>query len=205
MLVRTQFPLVTIAMAVAVAVALATGSPARADENLLHGPHPFIKDNELALHVLIASGSGDSMSGGKLAVDYGYKLTGGWIPLWLALALNVQRGGCNQSPSLGACGQNSGDMFETLAGVRWAFATPIPLVPYVGGLGGLAFGFPNGASAGAGLMARAVGGANYFFFDWLGVGAQVGFSIGSLNYDNTFTGSHTYQLFDVGGGLVFQF
>ena len=84
-------------------------------------------------------------------------------------------------------------------------ATPIPLVPFVGGAAGLAFGFPNGASAGAGLMVRAVGGANYFFFDWLGFGAQVGFSFGSLGYDSTFTGSHTYEVLDVGGGLVFQF
>jgi hypothetical protein len=199
---RIQFPLV---IAAAAGVALASSTPARADENLLHGPHPFIKENELAVHVLVASGGGDSMSGGKLTFDYGYKLTGGWVPLWLNFGLNVQRGGCNQSPSLGACGQNSGDLFETLAGVRWAFATPIPLVPYVGGAAGLVFAFPNGASAGAGLIARAVGGANYFFFDWLGFGAQVGVSLGSIGYDSTFAGSHTYQVFDVGGGLVFQF
>jgi len=199
---RIQFPLVIVAAA---ALALASSAPARADENLLHGPHPFIRDNELSLHILIASGSGDSMSGGKLAIDYGYKLSGGWIPMWLALALNVQRGACNQTPSVGACGQDTGDMFETLAGVRWAFATPIPLVPYVGAGAGFAFAFPNGASAAAGPMLRGVGGANYFFFDWLGVGGQVGFSVGTLGYDNTFTGSHTYQVFDVGGGLVFQF
>ncbi len=192
-------------MIAAVALALASSTPARADENLLHGPHPFLRDNELAVHILIASGSGDSMSGGKLAIDYGYKLTGGWIPMWLGLALNVQRGACNQSPSLGDCGQDTGDMFETLAGVRWAFATPIPLVPYVGAAAGLAFAFPNGASAAAGPMVRGVGGADYFFFDWLGVGGQVGFSLGSLGYDNTFNGSHAYQVFDVGGGLVFQF
>ena len=199
---RIQFPLVIATIA---ALALAGSAPARADENLLHGPHPFIRDNELAVHILVASGSGDSMSGGKLAIDYGYKLTGGWIPMWLGLALNIQRGACNQSPSVGMCGQDSGDMFETLAGVRWAFATPIPLVPYVGAGAGLAFAFPNGASAGAGPMLRGVGGANYFFFDWLGIGGQVGFSLGTIGYDNTFTGSHAYQVFDVGGGLVFQF
>jgi hypothetical protein len=54
-------------------------------------------------------------------------------------------------------------------------------------------------------MIRAVGGANYFFFDWLGLGGQVGYSLGSLGYDSTFAGSHTYAVLDIGGGLVFQF
>src|SRR5262249_27440002 len=103
------------------------------------------------------------------------------------------------------CGPDSGDLFETLAGARWMFATPIPLVPYVGANVGLAFAFPDGASAAAGVMIRAVGGANYFFFDWLGLGGQVGYSLGHLNYDSTFAGSHTYAVLDVGGGLIVQF
>ena len=87
------------------------------------------------------------MSGTKLAFDYGYKLTGGWIPLWLDLGVNAQRGACNRRPPAAACSDNTGDVFETLGGVRWTFATPIPLVPYVGAVGGLVFAFPNGASA----------------------------------------------------------
>ncbi len=58
------------------------------------GPHPFLKDNELSAHVLIANGLGDSMSGTKLAFDYGYKLCGRRSPLWLDLALNLQHGAC---------------------------------------------------------------------------------------------------------------
>ena len=54
-------------------------------------------------------------------------------------------------------------------------------------------------------MVRGVGGANYFFFDWLGLGAQVGLSLGSIDYDSTFTGSHTYSVLDVGGGVEVQF
>ena len=96
-------------------------------------------------------------------------------------------------------------MFETFGGVKWAFATPLPLVPYVGAVGGLAFAFPSGASAASGLMIRAIGGANYFFYDWLGLGGQVGYSLGSLNYDSTFMGSHTYAVLDIGGGLILQF
>ncbi len=76
---------------------------ARADENLLRGPHPFRRENQLSAHVLVASGRGDSMSGTKLAFDYNFKLTGGWIPLWLDFGLNVQHAACNQSPTAAAC------------------------------------------------------------------------------------------------------
>ena len=60
-------------------------------------------------------------------------------------------------------------------GVKWKFATPLPLVPYVKAAGGLVFAFPNGATNSAGLAIRAGGGANYFFFDWLGLGALEGY------------------------------
>jgi len=202
MLSRARFPQMLFAALAAVA---ALGGPARADENLLRGPHPFRRDNQVSAHVLVASGRDDSMSGTKLAFDYNYKLTSGWIPLWLDLGLNVEHGACNQAQGAAACGPDTGDVFETLAGVRWTFATPIPLVPFVGATGGLAFAFPNGASAASGVMIRAVGGANYFFFDWLGLGGQVGYSLGHLDYDSTFMGSHTYAVLDLGGGLIFQF
>lgn len=202
MLSRLRIPLMMLA---AIAAIAALGGSARADENLLHGPHPFRRDNQISAHVLVASGGGDTMSGTKLAFDYNYKLTGGWNPLWLDLGVNAEHGPCSQAQGTAVCGQDSGDVFESLAGVRWAFATPLPLVPFVGGAAGLAFAFPNGASAATGLMIRVVGGANYFFFDWLGLGGQVGYSLGSLNYDKTFTGSHTYAVLDFGGGLIFQF
>jgi hypothetical protein len=202
MLSRLRFPLMTLA---ALAALPALGGRARADENLLRGPYPFRRDNQVSAHVLIASGRADTMSGTKLAFDYDYKLTGGWIPLWLDLGVNAQHGACNQAQGAASCDQSTGDVFETLAGVRWMFATPLPLVPFVGASGGLAFAFPNGASAASGVMIRAVGGANYFFFDWLGLGGQVGYSLGSLNYDSTFMGSHTYAVLDLGGGLIFQF
>jgi hypothetical protein len=202
MLSRFRFPLMTLA---ALAVIPALAGRAHADENLLRGPYPFRRDNQVSAHVLIASGRADTMSGTKLAFDYNYKLTGGWIPLWLDLGVNAQHGACNQAQGAASCDQGTGDVFETLAGVRWMFATPMPLVPFVGASGGLAFAFPNGASAASGVMIRAVGGANYFFFDWLGLGGQVGYSLGSLNYDSTFMGSHTYAVLDLGGGLIFQF
>ncbi len=180
-------------------------APARADDNLLRGPHPFLKQNALSVFALVASGQGDSMGGAKVVFDYGYKLTGGAMPAWLDLAVGVQHATCASGSVSTACGQQTGTAFETLAGVKWKFATEIPLVPFVGANAGFAFGFPNGADAGMGVMARAVGGATYFFTDWVGVGLQVGYSLGRLGYDDTFTGSHTYAVFDVGGGVEFQF
>ena len=49
-------------------------------------------------------------------------------------------------------------------------------------------------------MVRAVGGANYFLFDWLGLGGQVGYSLGSPATTARFMGSHTYAVLDFGGG-----
>jgi hypothetical protein len=206
MRVRHRNPLITLVVAAAAATAIWPGA-ARAQENLLQGPHPFLKDNQLSLHVLIGEGMGDSLSGPKLALDYGYKLTASTVaPVWLDLQINDQHAGCtSSSTSNGICGNDSGDVVETLAGARWTFATPIPLVPFIQSAAGLLFAFPNGASDAVGFGVRAVGGADYFFFDWLGLGAQVGFSLGRIGYDSTFTGSHTYAVLDFGGGLQFQF
>ncbi len=64
------------ALAALGATAVGAGA-ARADENLLRGPHPFRRDNQISAHVLVASGRGDSMSGTNLAFDYNYNQTGG--------------------------------------------------------------------------------------------------------------------------------
>ncbi len=205
MRVRRRNPLLALLTAAAVAT-LAWPAAARAQENLLHGPHPFLKDNQLSLHLLLGEGINGSVSGAKLAIDYGYKLTGSAVaPLWLDLQVNYQHSGCDAVTNNGVCGTNTGDIVETLAGARWTFATPIPLVPYLKTGLGLLFGFPNGASDAVGFGVRAVGGANYFFFDWLGLGGEVGFSLGRIGYDGTYNGSHNYATLDFGGGLEFQF
>jgi len=194
----------------AIAAIASVARPARADDNILRGPYPFRRENQASVHVLFGSGRADTMSGTKFAFDYNFKLTDGWSLLWLDLGVNAQHSAsarCSPAPGTSTCSSStdSGDVYETLAGARWMFVTPLPLVPYVGAAAGLVFAFPNGASAAIGVAFRAVGGANYFFFDWLGVGGQVGYSLGALNYDSTFMGSHTYAVLDIGGGLVFQF
>jgi hypothetical protein len=194
-----------IPVAIALAALALSAVPARAADNLLHGPHPFNRENDLAVHVLIAHGLGDAPSGTKLALDYGYKLLGGAIPLWLDLGLHYQRRACSQAPGASDCGAGAADLFESVAGVKWRFQTPIPLVPFAGASAGFVFSFPDGASSAGGVMVRAVGGAIYYFFDWLGISAQVGYSLGHIGYDATYPGGNTYTLLDLGGGLSFQF
>ena len=203
---RAPYPLLLTSLAFV--LALLSPSVARAEENqnLLHGPHPFLKDNELSVHALIGEGQGDALSGAKLELGYGYKLTGGAAPFWLNLLLSFEHSGCNpESGGTDACAGVTGDIVETMAGMKWKFATPVPLVPYLQGNAGLVFAFPNGATDALGLAIRAAGGANYFFFDWLGLGIQVGVSLGRIDYDATFHGSHTYSVVDFGGGVEFQF
>ena len=201
---RASYPLLLSALALCAGLLLP--SAARAEENLLHGPHPFLRDNALSIHALIGEGQGDALSGAKLELDYGYKLTPGWAPLWLNLLLSFEHSGCDPAPGgPGNCAAVTGDIVETMAGVAWKFATPLPVVPFVNANAGLVFSFPNGATDAQGLAVRGAGGANYFFFDWLGLGIQVGFSFGRIAYDGTFHGSHTYSVVDFGGGVEFQF
>lgn len=199
-----RFPLVVVALVALVAtvapMARAAGTDARAsgaEENMLRGPHPFRKDNELSAHMLLSAGGDNTPNGGKLALDYGYKLQG---PVWLNLQLSSQRAACRSQSGVGTCAGPAGTVYETLAGVKLKWPTAIPIVPFVKAAAGLAFSFPDGLSNGWGLAGRVGGGANYFFFDWLGLGIEVGFSAGYLT-----TAKPAYSVFDVGGGLEFQF
>jgi len=178
-------------------LAVLTARPARAEDNMLRGPHPFLKDNELSAHVQLVAGGADTPGGTKIATDYGYRLSG---PAWLNLQLNYQRAACHTPSGAPTCDVPSGSIFETLAGIKLKWATPIPVVPYVKGDAGLAYAFPNGAGNGLGVVVRGGAGASYFFFDWLGLGAELGYSVGHLS-----TASGSYSEIDVGGGLEFQF
>jgi hypothetical protein len=189
-------------MLVALSFVLLAPTPARAQDNMLRGPHPFLKDNELDAYVLLASGFSDSPSGTKLALAYDYKIK---IPMWLSLQLNLLLSTCHTTPGVMICGIDTGKAFETLAGVAWKWALPIPVVPFAKASGGLVYVFPNAANGAVGVTLRAAGGASYFFFDWLGLGVEVGISLGHVGYDSTFHGSHAYGDFDFGGGIQFQF
>jgi hypothetical protein len=201
MLSRLQFPplIVTFLLLLTTATLTLASTPARADENLLHGPHPFLKQNELSAHLLLAGGLGDSWSGTKVGLDYGYRLAG---PVWLNLQINVQKGSC--SLTSGSCAR-SGSVFETLAGGKWKFTTQTPLVPYAKVAAGFIYLFPDEARSAVGLALRTGGGVNYFFFDWLGFGVEANLSLGHGFFDSSYTAGHGYAVVDIGGGVEFQF
>jgi hypothetical protein len=197
MLSRLQFPPL---IALPLFAALLASTPARAaDENLLRGPHPFLKDNELSAHLLLAEGLGDSWTGTKLGLEYGYRLSG---PTWLNLQINIQKGACTLTP--GQC-IRSGSVFETLAGGKWKFSTQSPLVPYAKAATGLIYLFPQEARSAVGFAVRGGGGVNYFFFDWLGFGIEANLSLGHGFFDSSYTAGHGYAIIDIGGGVEFQF
>lgn len=196
----TRFPLKLLAVT-ALFWALAPAT-ARAQDNMLRGPHPFLKDNELEAYVLLAEGLSSAPSGTKLALSYDYKLS---LPLWLTFQLNLQLSSCHTTPGVMICGPDTGKAFETVAGAAWKWTLPIPVVAFAKATTGLAFVFPDGANGAVGILARGTAGATYFFFDWLGLGAQVGLSLGRVAYDSTFPGSHAYGIIDFGGGIQFQF
>jgi hypothetical protein len=193
----TRASLASRTLFVALTTAAVASAPARADDNMLRGPHPFLKDNELSAHVLLVAGGDNTPGGTKIATDYGYKLGG---PAWLDLQLNYQHAACHAQGGGSDCDAPAGSIFETLVGVKLKWPTAIPVVPFVKAGVGLAYAFPNAASNGFGPVARVGGGANYFFFDWLGLGAELGASAGHLS-----TASGSYTLLDFGGGLEFQF
>ena len=124
---REHAPYPLLLTALALGVAMLPPSVARAEEtqNLLHGPHPFLKDNELSIHALVGEGQGDALSGAKLELGYGYKLTGGSAPFWLNLLTSFEHSGCNPSTGDNSdCAGVTGDIVETMAGMKWKFATP---------------------------------------------------------------------------------
>jgi hypothetical protein len=203
MLTRSYFPpslftFASLSLAAAALLVALTAPPARADSQLLHGPFPFLKDNEVSAHYLLAAGVGDSWSGDKVGLSYDYRLGG---PIWLDLELNLQTGHCRFA---GSCA-NTGDVYETMVGGKWMFRTALPLVPYAKAAAGLLYLFPDEATSAVGLAVRGGGGVNYFFFDWLGFGVEANVSLGGGFFDATYTASHGYYIFDFGGGVAAQF
>jgi hypothetical protein len=197
MTTTARFPLARAAALVAAALGVLAAAPARAQDNMLRGPHPFLKDNELSAHVLLAAGGAETPGGTKIATDYGYKLVG---PAWLDLQLNYQHAACHSQSGGDDCDAPAGSIFETLVGVKLKWPTAIPVVPFAKAGVGLAYAFPRRGADGFGPAARIGGGANYFFFDWLGLGAEIAVSAGHLSTTNS-----SYSLLDFGGGIELQF
>lgn len=190
--------LVALAVAVAGGVGVETEATARADEMVLTGPHPALKENSLSLQFVYGSGIGDSFSGRGMGAAYGYRLQG---PLWLDLQMNFRANPC--APF--ACGKYTGHAFELMSGVAWRFRTDIPVVPILRGGAGLVYLYPDGAKSAMGLAVRGGIALRYYLFDWLGFGMEAAMSLGHGFFGRDYRGGHGYAVGDVTAGAEFQF
>jgi hypothetical protein len=184
---------------VALFLQLEGAAPARADDLILTGPHPFLKQNALSVQFLLGAGLGDSFSGRGVGLGYGYMLNG---PLWLDLQMNVRAASCSPYST---CGVTSGNDVELLAGASWRMRTDIPLVPYLRGAAGLIYLYPRSGQDAMGLAVRGGLGAKYYVYDWLGFGIESALSLGHGYFAQDYAASHSYAVFDVALGMEWQF
>ena len=180
-------------------VGLAT-SAARAEEELLRGPHPFIKDNELGLHAGYSAGLGDNMRGLRVQGDYLNRLA---QTAWLDIQMGIVSGSCHADQTV--CASGGGNAVDILGGAAWKFQTNLPIVPYAKAAAGPIFLFPDGTRSAAGFLVRGGLGAHYFLYDWFGVGAEVTGSWGAAFFaaDSHRTGS--LGSVDMNLGVALQF
>jgi hypothetical protein len=183
-----------------IAVLVSLAGPARA-ENLLRGPYPFLRDNELSIHGGYGVGFGDTFAGPKASVDYGYKLSGG---LWLDIGAGFLSGMCRERVGATAC-SSEGDAAEVLAGIKWKLRMNLPVVPYAKLVAGVTYLFPDGARSGVGPLARAGIGAHYFFYEWIGIGLEVTCSVGHAGYQDGVGLSRTLGGLDAIAGVELAF
>jgi hypothetical protein len=167
------------------------------DDELLRGPFPFQKENELSVHAGYALGLGDAASGTRVQVDYGLALQRG---PWLDIQMGMVAGRCSDP-----CGVGGGQAFDVLAGAKWKYQMKVPAVPYAKLALGPIFMFPANTSNATGLLVRGAVGANYFFTDWLGFGLELSGAWGLAFYDVGAMRTGTLGSIDFMFGTEFQF
>jgi hypothetical protein len=173
---------------------------AHAEEEVLHGPHPFIKTDELALHAGYSGGLGDNVSGLRLQGDYSYRL--GQV-IWFDVQMGVVSGSCRNEEI--ACSDGTGNSVDIVAGAAWKFQTRLPLIVHLRVAGGPLFLFPDSAQSSMGFLFRGGAGAHYYLYDWFGLGGEIAgaWGMGFFRADP----SHTGQLGSVEAtlGVALQF
>jgi hypothetical protein len=184
---------------VTVTVLLGATSLSRADE-LLRGPHPFVKENQVSIHTGYGIRLGDNAQGFRLQADYTYRLG---QALWLDIQMGMVTGKCRTNQT--ACSQGKGDAVDILAGVAWKFQTNLPIVPYARVAAGTIFLFPDHTDSAWGLLARGAGGAHYFLYDWFGLGIELGASLGRAFYSASERSSAVVGGVDLNLGVALQF
>ena len=173
-----------------------------ADEPFLRGPHPFHKENALTLAAGYGVASG--FHGVQAGLDYGYEIAGS---LWFDLRFDLLDAASDlplASPPCATCAVVA-TYADVLAGLRYKLQTDIPLIPYVGAAVGPVFLFHNGASGAFGIVLRSSVGAKYFLYDWLGLGLELGLTLGGAVVDEDVGLSPGLRMVDLGIGAEVQF
>lgn len=173
---------------------------AQAEEELLRGPHPFIRDNELTLHAGYSAGLGDNMRGLRVQGDYLNRLA---QTAWLDIQMAIVSGSCHADQTV--CESGSGNAVDILGGAAWKFQTNLPIVPYAKAAAGPIFLFPSNTRSAAGLLVRGGVGAHYFLYDWFGVGAEVTGSWGVAFFAADSHHSGALGSADINLGVALQF
>jgi hypothetical protein len=177
-----------------------TAASAQAEEELLRGPHPFIKDNELKVHAGYSAGLGDNVRGLRVQGDYLNRLA---QTLWLDIQMGVVSGRCRVNQAV--CSSGSGNGVDILGGAAWKFQTNLPIVPYAKVAIGPIFLFPDNTRSAGGILVRGGVGAHYFLYDWFGVGAEItsAWGVAFFAADSHRTGS--LGSVDINLGVAVQF
>jgi hypothetical protein len=185
---------------IAFALLGASASSAKAEEELLRGPHPFLKDNELTLHAGYSAGLGDNVRGLRVQGDYLNRLA---QTVWLDLQIGIVSGSCRANQT--ACGSGGGNAVDILGGAAWKFQTNLPIVPYAKAALGPIFLFPDGTRSAAGFLVRGAVGAHYFLYDWFGVGAEFAGSWGVAFFSSDSHGTGSLGSVDMKMSVALQF
>jgi hypothetical protein len=188
--------------AVVALAAIATTARASAEE-LLRGPHPFRKDNEL--NVLGGYGTGNGFGGLRAGVGYGYQAAGS---VWVDLRVDMvdAKGESSREPldCTAPCAAVS-KYTAVMAGVKYKLRTNLPIIPYAGVAAGPMYLFNRGAGASFGLGAHGSAGARYFLYDWLGFGLELGATVGGASVPHVAGLESGLRILDIAAGAEVQF
>jgi hypothetical protein len=179
-------------------------APARAPaEELLQGPHPFRKDNEL--DVQGGYGTGNGFGGIRAGIGYGYQAAGS---VWFDLRVDLidARGESSREPldCTAPCAKVS-KYTHVMAGVKYKLRTNLPIIPYAGVAAGPMYLFNRGAGASFGLGAHGSVGARYFLYDWLGFGLELGATVGGASVPQVPGLESGLRILDIAAGAEVQF
>jgi hypothetical protein len=181
------------------AAALALARPANSAE-LMRGPHPFLKENQMDVSGGVASAAGAAIGGLRVQAGYGYQLVGS---LWLGMHIGIVDG--TDAPIDDAPCASCGRTFDVMAGLAYRLQTNLPIVPYGKLDGGFLFVFPDGYTSRAGVGVRPAVGARYFLFDWLGFGLELGGVVGLVGRDDVRGRGAGFGSLDATLGVEWQF